>query len=133
MKLSHVSVLKSNGTEEESGYLIRAELEEQPTTSWRRCFQLTWLITPALRKLSSDIQFNRNVILLGVRDTNLLAETIEAVKTTLKAINSHMLDDRYKLISGLNLAGEGLDSLMALRNDWNNAPGGIAPHPYIAG
>lgn len=92
MKLSHVSVLKGHGTNEKN-YCIRAELEDSPSPLWSRFFQLTWLITPASRKLSTDIQTNKNDILIIIKDPAKIPDVVNAVKETLATVNKRLVAD----------------------------------------
>lgn len=76
-------------------YCIRAELEDQVSPALIRLFQLTWLITPALRKLSTDIQCTRSDIIVTIRDAAMIQETLEAVKDTLKMVNDQLIENKF--------------------------------------
>ncbi|GEM_PF-6541895 len=87
-------------------YCIRAELEDQVSPALGRLFQLTWLITPALRKLSTDVQYSRNDIIVSIRDAAMIQETLEAVKDTLIKVNDQLVENKYPGVS--NLKGEAI-------------------------
>ena len=81
MKLKYVSVLRRLGIHaREGGYIVRGELECQPTSLWFKHFQLFWVSTPAYRKLCTEPRLNRNEILIPISEWESISAAIEALK-----------------------------------------------------
>jgi len=92
MKLNYVSVKGYEETEDGLRLCIRAELEEPPPKIWSKLFQLTWHIAPASRTLPAELKLAKSDILLFIPAADRLSETIDALKSTVTAVNQKVRD-----------------------------------------
>ncbi len=93
MKLNYVSVLREyRSKNRDGGYYVRGELESQPSALWFRQFQLSWINTPAYRKLCPEPQLNRNDILIPLSGRENISAAIEALRKVVLLVNEPMTD-----------------------------------------
>lgn len=92
MKLNCVSVKGYEQTEDGPRLCIRAELDEQPSKSWSKLFQLTWLMEPSSRAVPAEIVFSKSDILLFISEAEMVPAAIEALKATIRAVDQKLGD-----------------------------------------
>jgi hypothetical protein len=81
MKLKYVSVLREPGTNSRDDlYLVKGELEGQPPKLWVMQFQIIWASTPTYSEICQSPKFNRNEILIQIKDSRNICPAIDALK-----------------------------------------------------
>lgn len=87
MRLKYVSVLRRLGPKRrEGGYVVKGELDSQPTALWFEKFLLTWADTPIYQKVHSEPWLNNNGIFVPVKESENISSTLETVQTIISEL-----------------------------------------------
>ncbi len=92
MKLSHIAVTQTpkNGTDD-NAYLVRAELQNPPSQSWRMQFQLAWHNSPECVSLCSDVHMDDDSIYIILNDSQQALDSVRVLRSLMATMDTQSL------------------------------------------